>query len=83
MVSGYVGVSNTIYLLQTRTSSSSNFLLWGSQIVQYLFMLEQKMQWRRFTTDGAYYQQWEDTNALTPAIVDGKESYVYSWCNLQ
>jgi hypothetical protein len=41
MASGYLGVSNTLYLLQTRTSSSSNFLFSGSQ---YLFVLAQQMR---------------------------------------
>jgi hypothetical protein len=76
MASGYVGVSNTFYLLQTRTSSSSNFLLGGSQIVQYLFVLAQQMQERPFTPDGAYYQLWEERKSLIPAFLDGKESYV-------
>ncbi len=44
--------------------------------MQYLFALAQQMQSRPFTTNGAHYQQWEETDALTPALVDGKESYV-------
>jgi hypothetical protein len=80
MPSGYVRVSNTVYLLQTRTSSSSNVLLSGSQ---YLFVLAQQMRHRPFTPDGAYYQQWEEIDALTPVLVFGKESYVQNWCNLR
>jgi hypothetical protein len=58
-------------MLQTRTSSSSTFLLWGSQIVQYLFVLAQEMQYTPYTPDGAYYQQSYEIIAMTPAFVDG------------